>query len=144
VAHESGAVTNGTDRSKQYLAGLAAVRLVAGAVSLARPAVLARGLGVDSASARRTAFVARMFASREIGLGLGTLYAATRGGPAVRPWLAASILADASDAVALVSAVRTDRLAPVRGYALAIGAAGAVVGTALTFWTLRHSGQPVE
>ena len=135
---ERGIGSSVTDRSKQFLTALALVRLTAGAVSLARPAVLARGLGVDSGSARRTGFVAQMFGSREIGLGLGTLYAARRGGPALGPWLVASIFADSLDAAALVTAARKEGLAPIRSYAAAAGAAAAAVGAAATLWTLRN------
>ena len=48
---------------------------------------------------------ARPFAAREVGLGLGTLYAAGRGED-LRPWVLAQGLGDAGDAVALASAVR--------------------------------------
>ena len=138
MQHESGVGSSVTDRSKQFLTALAVVRLAAGGATLAKPAILAQGLGVDSASARRTGFVAQMFAGREIGLGLGTLYAARRGGPALRPWLVASMFADTLDAVALVGAARKEGLAPIRSYAVALGAAGAVVGAAATLWTLRN------
>jgi hypothetical protein len=139
VNHESDAGSSVTDRSKQFLAALALVRLAAGGVSLLTPTVLAKGLGVDSASAGRTAFVAQLFGSREIALGLGTLYASARKPETLRPWLVASMFADAVDAAALVSGARKGGLAPVRSYGVAVGASGAVVGAAATLWTLRNT-----
>jgi hypothetical protein len=141
VEHETGAGPSATDRSKQFLTALALVRLAAGGASLVRPEVLARVLGVDSASARRTGFVAQMFAGREIAIGVGGLYAAYRGGPAVRPWLAAALFSDAVDAVALVGAARNQGLAPVRTYGVAAGAVASVAGAAVTLWTLRNLGK---
>jgi hypothetical protein len=141
VNHESNAGSSVTDRSKQFLAALALVRLAAGGVSLLTPSVLAKGMGVDSASAGRTAFVAQMFGSREIALGLGTYYAATRKPETLRPWLVASMFADTLDAAALISGARKGGLSAIRGYGGAVGAVGAVVGSAATLWTLRNVGK---
>jgi hypothetical protein len=101
----SGMLSSGT-AARIYCAG----RVAVGAAVLARPEVLARGLRVDTATARRTAWLARMFAVRDLALGAGALHALTRGGRA-RPWLLLSALADAVDAVALAGAVRQRRVA---------------------------------
>jgi hypothetical protein len=139
VDHESSAGSSVDERSKQFLAALALVRLAAGGVSLLKPTVLAKGLGVDSASAGRTAFIAQLFGSREIAIGLGTYYAATRKPETLRPWLVASMFTDSLDAVSVISAARKGTLGPVRSYGVAVAAVGAVAGGLATLWTLRNA-----
>jgi hypothetical protein len=88
---------------------LALGRTAIGVSLLARPELLVRGLGGDSGTARRTGWLARMFAVREVALGVGTLVAlrpGTADRPAARVWLAASAVTDAVDAGAMVAAVR--------------------------------------
>lgn len=118
----------GTPRS------LAVARIAFGAVVLARPAMLARGMRVDSATARRTTWLARMFASREIALGAATLLA-LRGDGNHRPWLAANAAIDALDAAALLVAARQRQAGAAAAIAGAAGAAASTV-THLARW--RH------
>lgn len=89
---------------------LAGGRTAVGAALLARPEMLARGLRVDTATARRTAWMARMLGARDLALGAGALWALTRGGQP-RPWLVAGAVADAVDAAALVTALRQRQVA---------------------------------
>jgi hypothetical protein len=98
-------------------------RVVIGAVFLAAPVVSVRMLGMDTATAKRITFLARMAAARDIGLGVGTLDA----GPtaAAVPWLLAGAAADAVDAAAIAGAIR-------HGTARGISATGIVVGAAAT------------
>lgn len=97
---------------------------------LARPGLLARGLGVDSGTARRTEWLARMFAAREIALGAGTYLALRRptaDRPANRVWLAASAVTDAADAAVLVTAIRAGQVAVPTALFGASTAVGSVV-----------------
>jgi hypothetical protein len=104
---------------------LAAARTAIGVAVLARPTVLARGLRVDSGTARRTAWLARLFAGREIALGASTLIALTRGRD-TRLWLAANAVTDAMDSAALALAVRHRQVGLL---AAAAGIAGAATST---------------
>jgi hypothetical protein len=109
-------------------ARVSAGRVVAGVGMLARPALLGAPLGVDRVSVERTGWAVRMLGAREVALGAGTLVALrrSRGGDdrAARLWLAAGLLADAVDAVAVAGAVGKGTLRPVPG--------GAVVAVATT------------
>jgi hypothetical protein len=97
-------------------------RVVIGTTFLLAPRLSVRILGVDSASAKRMTFLARMTAARDIALGAGTLDAASS--TAVVPWLLAGAAADAVDALAVAGAMR-------RGVARGVPAAGTVVGAAM-------------
>jgi hypothetical protein len=101
------------------LIALATGRIAVGATVYARPTVLAKGMGADSTTAERTAWVARMFAVRDLALGLGVLWALNRsrrgrvagllGGtdPALRELLLLGVLCDLGDAVAVGGALRS-------------------------------------
>jgi hypothetical protein len=97
-------------------------RIVIGTTFLLAPRFSVRILGVDAASAKRMAFLARMTAARDIGLGAGTLDAARS--RAVVPWLLAGAAADTVDALAVAGAIK-------RGVARGVPAAGTVVGAAM-------------
>ena len=123
------------EKSRQIVLGVALLRLAVGAVSSVKPTVLPRGLGIDSATAGRATFITQMFASREIALGLGAGYAVLRGGPAVRPWLLASALADGADAVTLITAARAGRTAKPGSYA---AAAGGILAAGAALWAVTR------
>ena len=101
--------------------GIGVGRVLIGTVFLAAPTVSVRMLGVDSASAKRMTFLARMAAARDIALGSGTLHAGT--GRRAVPWLLAGAGADLVDAAAIAGAVKG-------GVAGGVPAAGTVVGAA--------------
>ena len=105
---------------------IGAGRLAIGCAALAGPVASIRLLGVDTATAARAAWLARMCAARDAALGAGTVGAvASRRGQT--SWLLAGALADAGDAAAFVLAVRSGRVDRTRGYlAVAAGALGAV------------------
>src|SRR5262249_58273041 len=103
---------------------LAAARVAAGAALLTRPDALARALRVDSATARRTTWLARMAGARDLAVGAGTLFALTRGGGA-RSWLLASAASDAADAAVLTGALREKQVAAVPALLVGGLAAGA-------------------
>jgi hypothetical protein len=98
-----------------------------GASFLLAPVVSTRVLGLDTATAKRVTFLARMAAARDIGLGAGTLVAGAT--PAAVPWLLAGAGADLVDATVLVGALRKGIARGLPAAAIAVGAvAGAGIG----------------
>lgn len=107
-------------------AALSSTRAAAGAVMLLAPTVLPRALGADAASARATSWAVQMLGVREVALGLGAVRALRTGrGEAGRPWVAAGLLCDAVDAVAVLAAVGRHRVRPLPGLAVVATAAAA-------------------
>ena len=106
---------------------LAVGRAGAGAVMVVRPKALPRLLGVDSATATRVGWSVQMLGARELALGLGTL-AALRGpgSRASRTWLAAGVLCDAVDVLAVSGALLRGRVSKGSGGLVLAVAAGAV------------------
>ena len=103
-------------------------RAAVGGVMLARPGLLPRSLGVDSASAARTAWVVQMLGAREVALGLGTWVARRRGDRQDgRLWVVAGMCADAVDALAVGAALRGRRVSAPAGAAVVATAAGAAL-----------------
>jgi hypothetical protein len=106
-------------------------RLALGGAFLAFPVASVRTLGVDTASAGRMAWLARMAAARDIALGLGVLgTVATRRGRAAA--LATTALVDAVDAAVIAVAANEGRVDRLRGYAMAGGAAAVALGGLVT------------
>ena len=107
-------------------------RVLLGGAFLAAPVASTRALGLDSATAKRVSFLARMMAARDVAIGAGTAAASRPGG---RPggWLLAGAFADAADAVVIVGALKNKRAngpiaAGVVGGAVALAAVAAVGG----------------
>ena len=125
-AHKSAdqAAKPGYSRKSAALMGLS--RLGFGALMLGRPVLATTALGLDSATATRIVWLARMTAARDIALGAGALDAGLRGADG-RPWLVAGAGSDLVDAVALTMAVRDGRLPAVRAGGMAALAVGAAV-----------------
>lgn len=111
-------------------ARLAVGRTGAGVVMVARPRLLPQALGVDSATATRTAWVVQMVGAREIALGLGTLTALRApDGRAARTWVAAGVLSDGLDVLAIGAAVLRGRLSrPVGGGVVLTALAATLTG----------------
>ena len=106
---------------------LAVGRAGVGAVMVLRPRAVPQLLGVDSATATRMGWAMQMLGARELALGLGTLaalHAPDR--RAARLWLAAGVLSDAVDALAMSRALLTGRVRKDTGAAALAVAAGAV------------------
>ncbi len=103
---------------------LAVSRLAVGGAFLAFPVASVRLLGVDSASAARMSWLARMAAVRDLALGVGVLSAAVTQRGRV-PALLATAVVDAADAAVVALAARDARVDRIRGLAMAAGAAGA-------------------
>lgn len=125
---EPGKVAPAASSARRVGLAIGAGRLAIGCAALAGPAASIRLLGLDSATATRAAWLARMCAARDVALGAGAVSSvASRRGQT--SWLLAGALADAGDAAAFVLAVRAGRLDRTRGYlAAATGALGAVAG----------------
>ena len=103
-------------------------RLGVGAVLLARPQLLPRTVGIDSATAARTSWLVQMLGAREVALGLGALHELRRGdGRASRLWLTAGLLSDATDALVVTAALRRGRMDRLPALAAVAVAACAVV-----------------
>jgi hypothetical protein len=98
---------------------LARARTAVGLGMLVRPSLLATGLGVDRVSAERTGWAVQMLGAREVALGAGASVALRRGDDrAARLWLAAGLVADAVDALAMAGALGRGRVRAVPGAAL--------------------------
>ena len=140
-APEAGNVAPGARRhrsARRIGLAIGAGRLAIGCAALAGPEASIRLLGLDSATAMRAAWLARMCAARDVALGAGTISSvASRRGQT--SWLLAGALADAGDAAAFALAVRSGRLPRTRGYlAAATGVAGAVAGLGSAAGLLRR------
>lgn len=107
---------------------LAAGRTAAGVVMVARPRLMPEVLGVDSASAAKTAWVVQMLGAREVALGLGALHGVRTG--TSRAWVAAGLLSDAVDVVAVAAAVAKGRLSKPLGGTVVLTALGAALAGA--------------
>jgi hypothetical protein len=103
-----------------------AARLSIGAVFLAAPVASVRLLGLDSATAARVTWLARMTAARDGVVGAGTVASSVRRSGAVG-WLLAGAVSDAADAAVLVSALRQGKLGGWRAQAISAGAIGAAL-----------------
>ena len=102
-------------------------RVAVGAVLLARPQLLPRTVGIDSATAARTSWQLQMLGAREVALGLGTLHELRRGDTrASRLWLAAGLLSDATDALVVTAALRRGQMSRLPGLAAVAVAVSAV------------------
>ncbi|PZS15368.1 MAG: hypothetical protein DLM57_12890 [Pseudonocardiales bacterium] len=104
-------------------------RAAIGAIFLAAPVSSVRLLGLDTATATRVTWLARMTAARDGVLGAGTLVSSARregaGG-----WLLAGSVSDAVDAVVLVAALRDGKVRGRRAQAITAGAIGAALAAA--------------
>ena len=110
-------------------ARLAVGRTGAGAVMLVRPRLMPQTMGVDSATAAKTAWLVQMLGAREIALGVGTLVALrSSDARATRTWLAAGVASDGLDALAVGAAVLSGRLSRPVGGAVVLTALAAAAG----------------
>jgi len=111
--------------SRTLLTLLAAGRVAIGAALVAKPqSQVGTGWIGEDAKRPTTAVAFRAVGARDVALGLGTL-AAQRSGGALKPWLLAATLADATD---LVSTFAAGKAVPKQGKAaIALLAGGAIV-----------------
>lgn len=105
--------------------GLAMGRAAVGVSMLTRPGLVPAILGVDRGSRDRMAWAMQMLGAREVALGVGSLV--SRKEP--RLWLAAGLLSDSVDALAVASALGTGRVRALPGAAfIGIAAVAAAIG----------------
>jgi hypothetical protein len=116
-----------------------ATRLTIGAAFLAAPVASVRLMGVDSATAARVSWLARMTAARDGVLGAGTMASSARRSGAVG-WLLAGAVSDAADAAVLVAALRQGKLGGWRAQAISAAAVGAAVVAAAAALDVRRHG----
>jgi hypothetical protein len=110
---------------------------------LAAPVPLIRMVGVDTATARRMAWVTRMAAARDLALGAGTVAAvrsAGAGGDARdgARWVAIGAAADVADTLIITAALRAGRFGTIRGALMAGSAVGGAVLGAVAAVGLRR------
>lgn len=123
---------------------IGALRSTVGVVGIAWPESLGRFSGLDTVTARRTAWLTRMAAARDLALGVGQVVAVVRrpsDPAAIRLWAFAGALADAGDVAALSRAVVGGQIAPVRGGLMAGSAVGAVAAALPALTPSRSSGR---
>lgn len=113
-------------------------RIGAGAGMLVRPELLAKSVGVDSATAARISWVTRMVGARDVALGAGTLLAARRGRH-LGEWALAQAFSDAVDAVAFAGAVARGHARPLQGGAI-VAVAASSAATGLAAWRELDAG----
>ena len=118
---------------------IGAGRVAIGAVFLAAPVTSVRLLGLDTATAARITWLARMTAVRDTVLGAGTVVSSGRQQGAAG-WLCAGAVSDTVDAVVLAAALREGRLRGWRPQAIAVGAVGAAAITAVAAADLARKG----
>ena len=114
---------------------VSAIRVLVAAGVALRPSVVARWSGGPDTPAVRA--LVRAVSARELVLGAGAGWA-WWSGSRLPLWLAAQGTADALDVVGLAAAVRTGRLPPLRGYALAAFALSGAVAEAATIRAARR------
>lgn len=120
------------DLARRAATALAAGRCVLGLSGLLAPRWLARRLFSPADPAPATVSVLRMFAGRDLALGLGALLGARERDSALRRWTEAGVVADAADVVAFAAGRRA---MGSRRYPAAVVAAGAV---ATGLWAARR------
>lgn len=111
---------------------LAGGRITFGVASLLAPRLMGRTLTGREGSGGGTALFVRMVGARDLGLGLGVVFALKRDAP-VRGWLEASTLVDGIDLAACLVARDHLRKSVFPG---AVGLAAA--GTVLSAWLSRR------
>jgi hypothetical protein len=127
-ASEAGSVPNVgalLPSPQAVVVGFGVGRVALGAAFLAAPVLSTRMLGLDTATAKRVRFLARMAAARDIGLGAGTLAAGPT--PAAVPWLLAGAGADVVDATVILGAMRSGTTRGLPALGISVGALGAAV-----------------
>jgi Domain of unknown function (DUF4267) len=114
--------------------GLSLGRIAVGVVSFARPDVAARMFGLDLANNPQGPYIARMFGSREIAIGVLTLMSR---GTTRRNLVLAGIGIDLADAATGVLGIR-DKSVPVRTGAMMVAPAVGAVFSGIAGLRARH------
>lgn len=112
---------------------------------LAKPQLMARLLHGNDHADGKTRLTLRMFAVRELALGVGTLLGAGTGSD-VRRWLLVLALVDTGEALILLPAIRRGTVAPTAGLALVVadlGSSTAGAGVLVQLLKERHGAKAV-
>ncbi|SDJ22350.1 hypothetical protein SAMN05444157_2345 [Frankineae bacterium MT45] len=120
--------------------GIGVGRTALGTTFLVHPVFSTRVIGLDTGTATRVSWLARMAAVRDVSIGIGTL-ATALGHRGRAPWLVAGAVSDLVDGAVIANAAQERRLDPVRGAvgsALAVGAAA--VGFVAAWDSFRRRG----
>lgn len=109
---------------------LALGRVGAGASMVVRPKALPQLMGLDSATATRSAWAVQMLGIRDLALGVGTLVALRdQDRRSARTWLTLGLVCDAVDALALGGAALRGRVSRGgAGVGVAVALAAVAVG----------------
>ena len=121
--------------------GLSLARIAVGATTLANPQLAGKLFGLDVAANRQLPLMSRLFASREIALGVTTLL--SRGG-ARRRMSALGMFVDGADGWAAYDAMERGEVPRSTGMLLAVPAAGAVAAGALGVLSRSGTKAPTE
>ena len=117
--------------SEQAVRNVAVLRLVVGVTCWLFPRLSGRLFGLETVRNDQSPYLARLFAVRDLALGIGALQTA---GEAQRPWLQVGILCDAADAAAALAGQRGGYLSTPTAARLAFPA---VTATALGVQALQ-------
>jgi hypothetical protein len=116
-------------RAQGIGAAIGAARVAVGVTCMVAPVTSVRVLGVDTATAKRVTYLARLAAARDIALGAGALADVRRGaGPG---WLLAGAGTDVADALLIAGALRSGK---VRGFGASGIALGALASAGMGLW----------
>ena len=94
-------------------------RVAIGTAFAAAPELGVRLVGMDTATARRVAWLSRMVAGRDIALGVGTVAACRAGNGAA--WVLGGAFAAAVDSAAVIAAMQQGRLRGPGAWLIAVG-----------------------
>jgi hypothetical protein len=117
--------------SRMPAAAIGAGRIGVGVVFAVNPVLSVRVLGVDSATANRLSWLARMAAARDIALGVGTVVGAVSGRGS-NGWLLAGGVCDIADAAAIANALKQRQVSTVPAVVIiasALAAGGVAIAT---------------
>jgi hypothetical protein len=121
-------------RARAVALALGAGRMAIGAGMLAAPSRLARTLGVDTPTARRTSWLASMVGIREVAVGAVSVAGGLGTVPTGRSLLL-SASCDVGDAIALGVALRNRRVATVPAVGVLVFAALGIAGQAAAVYS---------
>ncbi|WP_205472249.1 hypothetical protein [Nocardioides sp. SYSU D00038] len=116
--------------------GLSLGRIAVGTLALARPDLAAQALQLDARANPQLPYLSRMFGSREIAIGLATLFAKGRGRTGL---VTLGIAVDAADLATGLIGPRQGEVPQRTGLALAAPAAGAVLAGVLGLRTTSRA-----
>jgi len=122
-------------------AGIGGGRIAIGVSFLSSPITFLRLIGLDTASAARVTWLARIAGIRDVVLGTGTLVASVTGRDETS-WLLAGAACDAVDAVVTGAAARDRRIGRFRGALVTAGAIASAAAGVAAFATGRPRPEP--